>query len=187
MPKVRETALLAHCTLAGWTCFIFRNLSTLQAQHLSFVRIQKKTTRRAKIKKKKISTTTSYRRKAVTAGRVCPFCCGPLMEKRNGPKPDERGLCRIHCYRSLQDRRDFSARLNASEIDKFRTYSFNTDEWLRMLPGKKCPECGSQLYLRKLHFPDGRVEFYEICRRSFKLSIKYTCNYFKKLINGNTI
>lgn len=133
------------------------------------------------ISKKK---TTLSRYKAKEAGRICPICGEALLSPREQAVYKKEGWYRISCFnKSKKGKRcDFYAKLNEIEFKIFYKYQLPTHQWLQLIANRKCPICNSPLYLRKIHKPDGNIEYYEKCRYHH-LSTEKECKHYKCLDN----
>lgn len=126
------------------------------------------------------SKGTIYRHKAIDTHRICQFCGDALMRPVGSWQADEQGFFRVHCYHSKQGRCDCYLLLTNPEKIKFENYEFNTSLHICKIPGKTCPLCGQDIYLRIIHLPDGSTLYYEICR-NYRMSTKKTCAHKVKL------
>jgi len=130
---------------------------------------------------KMTSKATIARRKATLSKRQCPFCHDALMKPRGIWMPDENGFFRAHCFNAKQGRCDCYLLLTASEKESFLSYKFDIQKHVRELPGKICPKCGKQLYLRIVHAENGNTTHYETCR-NYRMSSKHSCSHKAKII-----
>jgi predicted nucleic-acid-binding Zn-ribbon protein len=135
-----------------------------------------------KVNEKPRSRKTKTKYKAISTGRVCPFCGGALR----GPRVNEQvegGGYRITCEnksnRNIGEGKgcDFYAILTEGEFKLFRKYELPTSKWLRRLEDKKCPKCNSEIFLRVVPDPKtNKLISYERCR-NYKNSTVKNCNY----------
>lgn len=135
-------------------------------------------------KPKSRKTETKY--KAISTGRICPFCGGPLRGPRSR-RPFEGGKYKITCEnksnKNIGDGKgcDFYAILTDEEFQLFNKYELLTSKWLRRLDDKKCPRCNSEVFLRIGKDPvTGNLISFERCRNYNNSTIK-NCTYNQKI------
>jgi len=130
---------------------------------------------------KKTSKATLARHRAINAGRCCPICADALMKPRGKPIKDVNGYYTIHCYQTKNGRCDFVGQLTELEYVLFCKYELQTESWIKPVNGARClePDCGGDIFLRVLKFPDKTVAFE--CCINYKNSTKHKCTNKKRI------
>lgn len=157
--------------------------------HRTIPTITQKKSKRSKKQQTSSSRTTNSRRDAKRSGRQCPFCPGPLS-KATGKYNDRQvdllssdGPNRIHCgYRRNKYKCTFRATMTNLEMTLFKDKGkeFPTTSWLALVPGRKCPDCNDDIYIRTIRRDNGKIEIWERCRKHFDSGTE-VCTWQKRI------
>lgn len=128
------------------------------------------------------SRKTGTKYKAISAGRICPFCGGVLRGPRTKEQVKGGGYkvtCENKSNKNIGEGKgcDFYAVLTEREFQLFKKYELPTSKWLRRLDDKRCPECNKEIFLRIGKDPaTGKLISFERCR-NYKNSTVKNCKY----------
>jgi len=128
------------------------------------------------------SRATLTRHKSLQAGQVCPFCSGPLRESRNKEKSNNFKIgCENRSRKTINDGKgcDFEAVLTETEIELFRAYKLSTPKWLKLVEGRKCPDCEDDVFLRMVRLSKDVQKSALRCKKNYKRD--QICRYKKEL------
>lgn len=128
-------------------------------------------------------TKTKY--KAISTGRICPFCGGVLRGPRTKiqiKKGKNKITCENKSNRNINEGKgcDFYAILTDEEFQLFKKYELPTSKWFKKLDDKKCPKCNSEVFLRAKKDPATDNVLYFIRCRNYKNSTVKSCTYNQK-------
>lgn len=135
-----------------------------------------------KLTDKPLSRKTKTKYKAISAGRICPFCGGVLRGPRTKGQVKGGGYkitCENKSNKNIGEGKgcDFYAILTKEEFDLFKKYELPTSAWLKKINNKKCPKCNNDVFLRIGKDPEtGKMLSFERCR-NYKNSTAKNCTY----------
>lgn len=155
-------------------------------EHRSIPKSHKITNTSSKKQLTSKSRATNRRHATKDSERTCPFCPGPLAKATGryittqGDLLTQDGPNTIKCGYSSNKRYKcaFVATMTNIEFADFKNTKkkYPTQEWLVLVPRKRCPVCGDEVYRRTIHKDNGKIEIWERCRK-INQSTGRTCSW----------
>ncbi len=130
------------------------------------------------------SKATNDRHDAHNSGRTCPFCPGPIVQATGKYVSQQTNLLlddgpfKVKCgYHKNKYKCGFVATFTETEKQRFRNkkHRYFLSDYLVKVPDEKCPDCGDDVYKRRVHQDDGSIKIYKRCRQMFLMN--GTCSW----------